>query len=612
MKRKAKMKFITTLLISAFILNAFAQENPMPEEPQQVDNPEQILPPEQPACPGPQLTRTPEKRTESIKNEPVVKGDQSKIYLDFRDTDMKEVARIFSKISGVSILVSENVKSKVTLNIEGVPWEKALELILKTYGLASIKKDNFIIIVTYKEVQEEQDQVPLTTKIITLNFANPDDTKTYVKAIQTKRGTMESDKKTNSLVITDTPEAIERIEKIISQLDKKTPQVLIEVWMIDKSLLNDWDFGIDWQVQDKSSPQWDPAADPAGTPPINSKYTYPASVTQSIASSSANDLVINYGKSLMNYLRLGGTLRVLQEDTNTKVLANPRILTLDNVSAEITITDQIPYTNVSDSTQSANTITSTQFKDATTKLTVKPHITPDNNVIMEIATEQGFKSGEVIDVNGTQPIIATRKSTNTMIIKNQETVVLGGLRARTSSKLKKKIPLLGDIPGIGKLFFQSTSDSDTIRELIIFVTPIIVRDESLKMEEREEGSLKETMELLPPKTNKSKESILKKLDPQVTPKERTTLFGWFNKPSQKPEAKKESASSSTQAVLKMNIPPEETKKLAPKTNINIPLVPQKSEPKLDKKIPDKTIKEEIVPDFKHLKLLPLKTPNEVL
>ena len=607
------MRFIAALIASLFILNAFAQENPVPSDPSQMDNQQQYLPPmQQERLASPDKTIVSEKKTESIKNEPVVKGDESKIYLDFRDTDMKEVARIFSKISGVSILVSENVKSKVTLNIEGVPWEKALELILKTYGLASVKKDNFIIIVTYKDVQEEQDQIPLATKITTLNFANPDDTKAYVKAILTKRGTIESDKKTNSLVITDTPETIERIEKIISQLDKKTPQVLIEVWMIDKSLLNDWDFGIDWQVQDKSSPQWDPDAVPAGTPPINSKYTYPTSVTQSIASSSANDLVVNYGKSIMGYLRLGGTLKVLQADTNTKVLANPRILTLDNVSAEITITDQIPYTNVSDSTQSANTITSTQFKDATTKLTVKPHITPDNNVIMEISTEQGFRSGEVIDVNGTQPIISTRKSTNTMIIKNQETVVLGGLRARTSSKTKKKIPLLGDIPGIGKLFFQSTSDSDTIRELIIFVTPVIVRDESLKMEEREEGSLKETIELLPPKTNKSKESILKKLDPQVTPKEKTTLFGWLNKPSQKQETKNKSTLSSTQSVSQKNTSIKETKKIALETNINVPLIAEKVEPKLDKKIPDKIIKEEVMPDFKHLKILPLKAPNETL
>lgn len=592
------MRLIALFFASLFFVNAFAADNSTQNQPLQMDNPSQYpLPPQQrPALQEPPARKMPERKAENPAGQSSVKVDESKVYLDFRDTDMKEVARIFSKISGVGILVSENVKAKVTLNIEGVNWEKALELILKTYGLTSIRKDNFIVIITYKEFQDEQEQIPLVTKMITLNFASPDDAKAYVKAIMTKRGTIESDKKTNTLIITDTPDAIERVTKIITGLDKKTPQVLIEVWMIDKSLLNDWEFGIDWQVSDKDSPQFDPTATGGdgnnGIGPVNTKYTYPASVTQTMAPATANDFVINYGKSIMNYLRLGGTLKALQNDTNTKVLANPRILTLDNVSAEITITDQIPYTDVSNSTQSANIITSTQFKDATTKLVVKPHITPDNNVIMEISTEQGFKSGEVIDTNGKQPLIATRKSINTMIIKNMETVVLGGLRARTSAKVTKKIPVLGDIPGIGRLFFQSTTDNDTIRELIIFVTPIIIREESLGMGEREESSLQESKNLLPPKTKKSKEPILKKLDPQTEVK-KPTIYSWLFGTNNEKQYENVNAA-------------EENKKVAPKMNISALKTPT-PKAKLEQ---EKPINEGLAPDLKHLKMLPLKTPNE--
>ncbi|MFA6282255.1 MAG: secretin N-terminal domain-containing protein, partial [Candidatus Omnitrophota bacterium] len=253
-RKKVKAQLVTLLIVSSFFLNAFAQESSMSVVPP----PDEVLPQsplseiDQPPSPLP--VSAPEKsKTNEEKATQTIKVEKSKVYLDFRDTDIKDVARILSKISGVSMLVGENVKAKVTLNIEGVSWEKALELILKTYNLGSIKKDNFIIIVTYKEIQDQQDQIPLTTKIITLNFASLDDTKTYVKSMMTKRGTIETDKKTNSLIITDTPETIERILKITSELDKKTPQVLIEVWMIDKSLLSDWDFGIDWQVQDKNS-----------------------------------------------------------------------------------------------------------------------------------------------------------------------------------------------------------------------------------------------------------------------------------------------------------------------------------------------------------------------
>jgi len=455
--------------------------SPLPED----------LPPPQEVQPTEKKLEEKIKEEEEGTKEPKVKVEGAKVYLDFRDTDIREVARVLSKISGVSIIVTDDVRTKVTLNIEGVDWKTALELILKAYNLAYVEKDNFLIILTYQRLKKEEEDVPLVTKIITLNFVDINQAKKYLSAIKSKRGSIEGDLRTNSLIITDTPEAIEQIGEIVKKLDKKTPQVLIEVLMVDRKIIDDFDLGVEWTLEQDSS--------------------FDRMVRQSFQ--SVGDFTLQYGKAVGGMASMDTLLKALKENSNTAVLANPRVITLDNVPAEINITDQVPY--VSESTNAdGNTVTTTQFKEVGIKLNVKPHITPDSHIIMDIATEQSFVD-RFVTSGGTssgaeQPVIGTRKSVNTMLVKNRETIVIGGLRKREKKETVDKVPLLGDIPFLRFLFSRQSYD-DEIRELMIFVTPRIQKRPRLGDEERQNLSHSEGLQsatnLLREKAEPAKEAI---------------------------------------------------------------------------------------------------------
>ncbi len=454
------MKKIILLFLFLFSLNIFAQEmlppgleGEMPGMPMenQMPAPDGMMPP------------TPQSRPNQLavpeKDDPTVtegKAEESKVYLDFRDADIREVARILSKISGTSILVSEDVKAKVTLNIEGVEWREALDLILRTYNLAKIEKEDFVIIVTYKKIQEEQDQVPLETKIITLNFVDIDEAKTYLKTIMSKRGTIEGDPRTNSLIVTDTPEIVEKVAEIAKNLDIKTPQVLIEVLMVDKKDENDKDLGINWKLENRG------ALDADGNPLEFIEQDF-GTFTNAVGT-------LQYGKSVFGRKFLDATLKVWKQKKLVDIIANPKILTLDNITAKIDIIEQVAYTSESSSTEGGTT-TSTQFKDIGISVNVKPHITKDGYIIMDIETEQSFLVGRV---DG-QPQLDKRTSETTMMVYDGETIVIGGLQQKNKTTTEDKIPLLGDIPLIGKLFTRQQLSDDS-RELLIFVTPTIIAD----------------------------------------------------------------------------------------------------------------------------------------
>ncbi len=445
--------FVFAPLENSFLTgcNAFAQEDiPFDFPTGLTDTLQPPTPPGQPEIPVPKK-KSVIKEPEAVSE---VRTEESRVFLDFREADIREVARILSKISGVSILVSEDVSAKVTLNIEGVTWKKALELILRTYNLAMIEKEDFIIVVTYKKIQEEQEQVPLSTDIITLNFVDIEEAKTYLQSVMSKRGSIEGDKRTNSLIITDTPEAIEKAKRIVKDLDIRTPQVLIEVLMVDKKVEDEFKLGIDWSLTDEET---------EGT-------SLERSVSQSLPLTD-EIITFNYGTTMFEHTRLEATIEALASNADVDIIANPKILTLDNESANIKIVEQIPYTSESTSTDGGTT-TSTQFKDAGVVLDVKPHITPDGHIVLDVETEQSF---QVDSTEDGEPVINSRNSKSTMMILDGQTVVIGGLRKKDDITTVTKVPFLGDIPWIGAIFRREVSDYTT-REFLIFITPTIVKE----------------------------------------------------------------------------------------------------------------------------------------
>jgi type IV pilus assembly protein PilQ len=387
--------------------------------------------------------------------------------LDLKDADMKDVARALSRISGKNIIVNDEVRAKVSMRVKDMDWRQALAMILETYGLTMLEKEDYIVITTFEKRRAVEESGDLQTKIVTFNFVDIVATQKTLTSMLSKRGKMETDPRTNSLVITDIPEVLDSIENVALKLDTQTPQVMIEAMMVTVKLNDDEKLGIDWNIIHKDVPQRE------------------FSQNLGIGGTPGTDYLwqIKYGKTLMPWADFSFTLQLLLEERRAEILANPRVLTLDNLPANIDLTEQVPYTQQSESTDgSGNQVTSIQFKDVPVKLSVKPHITKDNFIIMQIQTEQSYRSGFVEG----QPIIDSRKADTNVMVRDGETIVIGGLRKKENTESVQKLPLLGDIPFAGALF-RKTVKSTVDTELIIFVTPYIATDERLV--ELEKGRL---------------------------------------------------------------------------------------------------------------------------
>jgi len=419
--------------------------------------------------------------------------EKSEIFvdLDLKDTDIKDIARALSRISGKNIIVSDDVKAKITLRVKDMNWKQALDMILETYGLTRLEKENYIVITTYEKRRATEESGDMQTKVVTFNFVDVVGIQKTLASMLTRRGKMETDVRTNSLLITDIPDVINNIERIALELDTKTPQVLIEAMILTVKLNDDMKMGVNWDITHKDN--------------VVSGLQREIKQDLDIGGTSGSDYFwqLKYGKTLLSWANLSATVDLLVEQKKAEILANPRVLTLDNFAATIDLTEQVPYTQQTSSTESASTVSSVQFKDVPVKLVVKPHITKDNYIVMNIQTEQSYLTGYVTGT--TQPIIDSRKAETNVMVRDGETIVIGGLRKKEDTTTVDKVPILGDIPFLGALF-RKTVKSKVDTELIIFVTPYIATDS--KLAGKEKNQLERTEEL----TGKKKALSLKYSD----------------------------------------------------------------------------------------------------
>lgn len=399
--------------------------------------------------------------------------------LDIKDADIKDVARALSRISGKNIIVGEEVKARVTLRVKDVDWREALNMIVSAYNFAVLEEENYIVITTLEKRRAAEEGGERQTRIIRFNFMDVNDIQKTLSSMLTPRGKIEIDVRTNSLVITDIPERIDKIQEVALQLDTKTPQVLIEAMMLTVKLTGDEQLGVDWTITHKKMS--DIKVDQALGVDPTSGY-------------------IQYGKTLLPWADFTAKIDFWLQNKKAQILANPRILTLDNLTAAIELTEQEPY--ASSSTTQEGTVTSTQFKDVPIKLYVKPHITKDKYIFMNIKTEQSYRTGYTTDL---QPIIDSRRAETNVMVKDGETVVIGGLRKKEDTTTVDKFPLLGDIPFLGYLF-RKTVKSKVDTELIIFVTPHITTD--TKLSEAEEKHLEKIEEMKGKEKGKKKQISL--------------------------------------------------------------------------------------------------------
>ncbi|MFH1360310.1 MAG: secretin N-terminal domain-containing protein [Candidatus Omnitrophota bacterium] len=387
------------------------------------------------------------------------------ISINFENVDIRDVMRILANKAQINMVMSPDISANVNIQLNNVSWEQALNVILSTYGLTYREEDGLIRIMTRDQFQIEQEKVPLTTKIIVMNFARASEIQGNFKNMLSSRGKIDVNARTNSLIITDIPDVIAEIEEVSQLLDLRTPQVMIETLVADVKITQDDQLGVDWDVF------WPDTSTGSKQREFN--------ITPGLPGSSIFDF--KFGTTILTDKDLSAIIQAMQSQSRVNILAHPKILTLDNLAATVSLTEEIPYQQQTESTQ-GGAVVSTSFKTAGIDINVTPQITKkDNYIYLKLSVNQSFRGQDTADG---QPTIDSRAASTNLLVKNGNTAVIAGLRRKNNTFSIFKVPLLGDIPMFGSLF-RKRSESLVETDLMIFVTPRVIEEQPLTGKERD-------------------------------------------------------------------------------------------------------------------------------
>jgi len=400
-----------------------------------------------------------------------------KIALDFYETDIKNVFRIIREISGKNFAIDKNVTGKVTLTLETpVPWDQALDLVLKMNQLGMVYEGDVIRVSTLatlareekmrqtqieeeKKTREAQKSLePLITKYLSVNYSDANaDILPHVKEIITeKRGSVSVDKRNNQLIVTDTAEVIEKITEIVSRIDTVTPQVIIEGKIVEVSSNFSDAIGIDWSG----------TAGPWSSTRIDG--TLGGDVAMNFPAASGGVLGFNFSRFAGHDtpLVLSAQLTAMETRGEGKIISSPRIATLDNKTATITQGVEFPYLE-----RDSSGLATVKFKNIDLRLEVTPIVSPDDRILMKIKIKKDDVAS--ITADGT-PSLSTNEASTELLVNDGDTLVIGGILKSSVTSGDSGWPGLKNIPILGWLF-KTASKTSTNTELLIFITPTIVQ-----------------------------------------------------------------------------------------------------------------------------------------
>jgi type IV pilus assembly protein PilQ len=439
------------------------------------------------------------KRTAGAEEKKEYTGER--LTLNFQDIDVRSVLQLLADTSGQNIVVSDSVSGNLTLRLQNVPWDQALDIVLRTKGLDKRRQDNVIIIGPTEELatrekaelaahKEVQELSPTHTEFMQVNYAKVTDLAKLIKTTNAKdsmlspRGSLSVDERTNTLLVQDTTDKLADIRRLVQTLDVPVKQVLIEARIVIVSDTFERDLGARFGVTtaQKNGPGGLLAVtgNGLGANQILSTGTGPASLAATTLDNryQVNTPAANTNGSIGISL-LGGSylvdleLSAAQNEGKSEVISSPRVITANQKQATIMQGVEIPYQE-----SASSGATTTQFKDAVLKLKVTPLITPDNRVILDLDVSDDSVGQQVTSATGgSVPSIDTRQIITQVLVNDGQTVVLGGILETTNSTAANKVPFLADIPVIGFLF-RSTTAINNKTELLIFITPKILREGS--------------------------------------------------------------------------------------------------------------------------------------
>ena len=400
---------------------------------------------------------------------------ESNVSLDFRDADIANVLKILSYKSGVNIVVGPEVTGLVTIQLNDVPWKQALEVVLETYGYAYEQKGNIITVTTVENLKLRREnaitlaeQEPVKTRTFTLNFGKASEVIVLLEKMKSERGSINYDERTNTLVATDTSTKLDLMEGVVKKLDQTTPQVLIEAKIVETNFSNEENLGIDWTTQASLGGSSRPVSWPFKKGNTDDRFA--GSITAPAAAS------VSYGT--LSFTEFQAVLELLKTKTDTNILSNPKIVTLDNREAKIKVSEtRHLVTNVTTNAETGQTESTIGSIDVGIIFAVTPHVNGAGFVTLDVEPEVSEATGENDTIDGNAiPVIAEKTVKTSIMVMDGETLVIAGLVKDKIIDIKKKLPLLGDIPVLG-LIFQKSEKTNTKTDLMIFITPHIITPE---------------------------------------------------------------------------------------------------------------------------------------
>ena len=443
----------------------------------------------------------------------------NKISLDFQDIEVRRVLQLLADFTGINMVAADTVQGNITLRLKDVPWDQALDIVLKTKNLDKRRNGNVIWIAPVSELIKAEEEeakaiaqsvklAPLQTEYIQLSYAkaadieklitqgknsgsgnsssgsnnNADPLGDSVGSLLSPRGTVSTDPRTNTLIINDTSQKIDQIRKMVDLLDVSVKQVMIEARIVSASTDFTKEMGVKWGVLSQGitnnrnllvggsdTTLWNLREPEKDSELGGYKYTIerPDNLNVDLGATAVGASRIAFGLISLSDFMLDLELSAVQADGYGEVISTPKVMTADKQTAKIEAGTQIPY-----ATSSGNNGPKTEFINATLSLDVTPSITPEGKVMMKLNITKD--SPGPATPTGQLTINKNAIDTN-VLVDNGETVVLGGIFEETSNNSQTKVPFLGDIPYLGKLF-RRDSKTENKRELLIFVTPRIVND----------------------------------------------------------------------------------------------------------------------------------------
>jgi type IV pilus assembly protein PilQ len=417
-----------------------------------------------------------------------------KLSLNFQDIEVRSVLQLIADFTGLNLVASDTVGGSITLRLQNVPWDQALDLILKTKGLDKRQIGNVLLVAPADEIAAREkleletnkqiaELAPVRLDIIQVNYAKAADIVALIKEDEeliSDRGFVSSDVRTNTISVRETAEKLDEIRRLVSTWDVPVRQVSIEARIVRAQTNVAENLGVRWGgaaydisgdnifsvgggldgVQD--------ARDSAATPgSFQTSFPGALAVDLGVSGEGASSFAIGWGSD--DFL-VDLELSALESDGQAEVVSQPRVVTADRQTASIKSGEEIPYQEASSSGA-----TSVSFKEAVLSLEVTPQITPDDKIIMDLVVNQDSRG----EVTAGIPSINTNEVTTQVLVGNGETVVLGGIFQSEVATQTTKTPFLGDIPYLGRIF-KRTEHIDERSELLIFITPKIIKNDLLR------------------------------------------------------------------------------------------------------------------------------------